>query len=75
MDEVIQRLWDIADNSPDNLYKQGVMDALKIVLEKRQHECEQRIDELEYKLWISNFANLIGDTDPIKTCCNEYIHT
>ena len=75
MDEITEKMWGLIDNSTDDSYKQGVMDALKIVLEERQRECEQRIDELEYKLWISRFANLIGVTDPIKTCCNEYIHT
>lgn len=71
MDEITEKMWGLIDNSTDDSYKQGVMDALKIVLEERQRECKQRIDELECKLWISRFANLIGVTDPIKTCCTD----
>ena len=71
MDEVIQRLWDLADNSPDDSYKQGVMHALKIVLEERMCECEKKIEELEYKLWISNFANVTGHTELLTKCCTD----
>ena len=63
MDEITEKLWGLIDNSPDDSYKQGVMDALKIVLEERTHECEQKIEELEYKLWINNFANVTGRTE------------
>ena len=63
MDEIIEKLWGLTDNSTDDSYKQGVMDALKIVLDERKRECEQKIEELEYKLWISNLANLMGHTE------------
>lgn len=71
MDEVIQRLWDLADNSSDDSYKQGVIDALKIVLEERLHECEKKIDKLEYKLWINNFANAVGHPETPTACCTD----